>query len=86
MALRRLSCSHLARLRPTAVRSLVTAPFLHDTDDLARSRDRETADEETFERPFYCIKSNALPPWPRKTGQSETWPLRRRAVVAQPAG
>jgi hypothetical protein len=72
MALRRLSSSHLPQLRPAAARSLATAPFLHDTDDLPRSRDRETADEETFERPFYCIKSNVLPPWPRKTGQSET--------------
>ena len=82
MALRRLSRSHLAQLRPITARSLATAPFLHDTADLPRSRDRETADEETFERPFYCIKSNALPPWPRKTGQSETWAFLHCGFVA----
>ena len=85
MAVRRLSRSHLAQLQPAAARSLATAPFLHDTADLPRSRDRETADEETFERPFYCIKSNALPPWPRKTGQSDTRALLHCAVVPQPA-
>ena len=72
MALRRLSYSQLGPLRPTtAARSLATAPFVHDpAADLPRSRDRETADEETFERPFYCIKTNALPPWPRTTGDT----------------
>ena len=71
MALHRLltRSGQLAQLQPAAARSLATAPFIHDpAADLPRSRDRETADEETFERPFYCIKTSALPPWPRTTG------------------
>jgi hypothetical protein len=73
MALHRLLTRSglLAQLRPAAARSLATAPFIHEpAADLPRSRDRETADEETFERPFYCIKTNALPPWPRTTGDT----------------
>jgi hypothetical protein len=69
MALRRhMSQFSMAQLNTTAARGLMTAAPVQAAADVPGSRDRETADEQTFKRPFHCIKTNELPLWPRTTG------------------
>ena len=65
----RHSYQQLAQLQSAAARGLQTSATVQATTDPPGSRDRETADEETFKRPFYCIKTNKQPPWPRTTGR-----------------